>query len=178
MYEPGVGTWFTMTYELHSDGRFQAAFDYDTKPACAFIPEAYASELARFPRDPEHIPAWLQDQLDRVPNLYMTIHPDPATRPDDDGQAPDPDEVVASLVAQGWRVRANERRDGAELSNEWARLEALASPWQIRLAGKLDPDRWDDFVALFTHLDWNFGAELYDENDDMVRKVDPQRPTE
>jgi len=67
MYEPGKGSWFTGTFSLTPDNKFD--FDYDTtsQPQWRRPPDAdgrptgkaYAHELARFPRDKQNIPPWL-----------------------------------------------------------------------------------------------------------------------
>src|SRR5690606_23243885 len=67
MYEPGKGSWFTGTFSLTPDNKFD--FDYDTtsQPQWRRPPDAdgrptgnaYGHELARFPRDKQHVPPWL-----------------------------------------------------------------------------------------------------------------------
>lgn len=62
MYQPGKGTWLTARITITSAGHFSTDFDYDNEPAWS-IPvnaEIYATDLAEFPRDDEHIPDWLR----------------------------------------------------------------------------------------------------------------------
>lgn len=66
MYEPGKGTWFTMTMTLHPQGSADTAFDYNSEPDFAPVPisdSAFVSDLKRFPRDAEHTPNWLRNML-------------------------------------------------------------------------------------------------------------------
>ncbi|RZQ65021.1 TNT domain-containing protein [Amycolatopsis suaedae] len=59
-YEPGRGTWLRATYVLSRDGSFDVDFDNDSEPAWRTAPDtaAHAAELARFPREDEHVPLW------------------------------------------------------------------------------------------------------------------------
>ncbi|GAA1863355.1 hypothetical protein [Myceligenerans crystallogenes] len=68
MYWPGAGTWLSMELTVsRTSGKDQAdaRFNYDDRPAWtdAPAPALYSKELHRYPRDPDHIPAWLRDQL-------------------------------------------------------------------------------------------------------------------
>jgi hypothetical protein len=65
MYQPGKGTWFSMTYTIVRPGRFSTEFNYDRPPEFTITPGAssYAADLAAFPREPEHIPDWLRREL-------------------------------------------------------------------------------------------------------------------
>jgi hypothetical protein len=176
MYRPGAGTWFTMTVELAADGSFTTGFDYDGEPAGGgFIPEHYAKEIARFPRDPEHVPDWLRDALDRLPNVYVGIYSEPGERYADE-VGPHPGEVARAFDEAGWKVGPAEYEGEFEFVTDWATLRTLSRYGLVRLAGKLQPDRWDDLVAFFTRQDWNFGATLYD-GEEIVAEVDPPRPS-
>jgi hypothetical protein len=65
MFREGHGTWFSMTVELEHDGHMSATYNYDEEPAWD-VPIGdgeYAVDLERYPRSPEHIPAWLQEKL-------------------------------------------------------------------------------------------------------------------
>lgn len=67
MYVPGKGTWFTMTMVVRRDGTADTAFDHDHRPEFdgpPIDPIAFVTDLRRFPRSSEHIPAWLQEILD------------------------------------------------------------------------------------------------------------------
>jgi hypothetical protein len=67
MYEPGTGTWFQGTFTLNSASQFNFDFDAEAEPNWRLAPNeggrpstrAYAVELAKFPRQPKHIPLWL-----------------------------------------------------------------------------------------------------------------------
>jgi hypothetical protein len=65
MYRPGVGTWFTFTLTITPDGAADAQFDYDNEPEwdTPQIPQLYVEDMERFPRDDDHIPAWLAEKL-------------------------------------------------------------------------------------------------------------------
>lgn len=65
MYQEGKGTWFSMTYTITRPSSFTVDFNYDEQPKFQFAPdpELYVEDLKRFPRDPEHIPDWLQEKL-------------------------------------------------------------------------------------------------------------------
>lgn len=56
------GAWFTMKLDIDRDGRFSAAFDYDSKPNFDFdvSRESLLADLAEFPRSPEFYPEWLR----------------------------------------------------------------------------------------------------------------------
>lgn len=62
MYRPGHGTWLSMRVLLDPPGSYWTSFNYDYDPL--WDPElpddAYAQDLAAFPRDDEHIPGWLR----------------------------------------------------------------------------------------------------------------------
>ncbi|MFD0692098.1 immunity protein YezG family protein [Actinomadura fibrosa] len=68
MYERGKGAWFTVEFRLSRSGRFSIDYDFDNEPewAAPVVPESYVEDLERFPREPENIPAWLQEKLDAV----------------------------------------------------------------------------------------------------------------
>lgn len=72
MYRPGAGTWFSSTWTLTKDasGRASAdvSFNYDEEPDWdpPIRPFNYALDLEDFPRDEEHIPAWLRERLDEA----------------------------------------------------------------------------------------------------------------
>jgi hypothetical protein len=65
MFRPGSGTWFSARVEVTSEGRVDATFNYDDVPwgDDLFAPDAYAHDLASFPRDDAHIPDWLRTIL-------------------------------------------------------------------------------------------------------------------
>jgi hypothetical protein len=63
--DPGAGAWFTCRITVHPDLVAVAEFDYDAEPAFdpPPVPDTWAEELERFPRDAAHIPAWLSARL-------------------------------------------------------------------------------------------------------------------
>ncbi|MFW6642113.1 hypothetical protein ACOALZ_18975 [Nocardiopsis algeriensis] len=66
MYQEARGTWFSMSLNIIPPGRFKAEFNYDKNTSIRPLPPlpgGYAYELEKYPRDPEHIPAWLQEKL-------------------------------------------------------------------------------------------------------------------
>ncbi|WP_435111469.1 hypothetical protein [Nocardiopsis synnemataformans] len=65
MYMEGKGTWFSMRYTITQPASYSVDFNYDKAPDVTFppSPEDYAADLRKFPRDPEHIPDWLQEEL-------------------------------------------------------------------------------------------------------------------
>lgn len=175
MYRPGAGTWFTMTFTLSADGTYTTGFDYDGEPEVAdFRPEHYAKEVAHFPRDPEHMPGWLKTALDRVPNFYAAVYAEPGERYEDE-IGPHLGEMARAFKDEGWSLGPGEFDGEWEFSTDWARLETMSRYGLIRVAGTLEPGRWDDLVAFFTRQDWNFGASLY-EGEEIVANVDPRTP--
>ncbi|AXX29974.1 hypothetical protein APASM_2609 [Actinosynnema pretiosum subsp. pretiosum] len=65
MYEPGRGTWFSASLTVFPDGGHQAEFNFDDDPGWdpPLHPVAFARDLEFFPRDGEHVPPWLAEQL-------------------------------------------------------------------------------------------------------------------
>lgn len=65
MYKEGKGTWFSMKYVITRPSSYTVEFNYDDRPTYQFAPEPdlYVEDLKRFPRDPENIPEWLQEEL-------------------------------------------------------------------------------------------------------------------
>lgn len=65
MYQEGKGTWFSLKYTITYPTSYTVDFNYDDKPKFVFPPDAisYAEDLKQFPRDPENIPEWLQEEL-------------------------------------------------------------------------------------------------------------------
>lgn len=65
MYRPGAGTWLSMRLMMDPPGAYYTSFNYDYDPLWdPGIPAAeWAEDLAAFPRDDAHVPAWLRDIL-------------------------------------------------------------------------------------------------------------------
>ncbi|MFC3451004.1 hypothetical protein [Amycolatopsis speibonae] len=63
MYEPGRGTWFSAKLVLTSGAApvFTFNFDEDPKWWPPLHPTTFARDLEAFPRDEEHVPAWLRN---------------------------------------------------------------------------------------------------------------------
>lgn len=160
MNRPEIGTWFTVRCEVDESGSFRADFDYDEEPSLGAVPEHYAREMEWFPRDAVHTPDWLSAVLDRVPNVYMGIVAESGAHYEDE-IGPHLGEVAAAFRRAGWEVRRGQLGE-LDLSIEWGTLETLSSYGHIRLAGKIDPERWSVLVELMTRSGWNAGGELYE----------------
>jgi hypothetical protein len=69
MYEPGRGTWFSVRLTLRAGTEPGYSFDYDfnydedPKWSPPLAPTAFCRDLEAFPREDEHIPAWLREVL-------------------------------------------------------------------------------------------------------------------
>ena len=65
MYQPDIGTWFSMTIKVIKSGEISATFAYDEPPSFITEPvaEAYAQDARRFPRNDAHIPRRLKERL-------------------------------------------------------------------------------------------------------------------
>nr|WP_269440217.1 immunity protein YezG family protein [Arthrobacter sp. zg-Y769] len=65
MYRPGYGTWFSLTMKIDDQGHAETHYNYDEEAAWSFPldDESYVEDQQKFPRDPEHIPAWLAPKL-------------------------------------------------------------------------------------------------------------------
>ena len=176
MYQPGKGTWLALTLQGSPDDSPKAYFNYDKEisPPHGFVPEHFRKELARYPRSPENIPAWLQEILERVPNYYMAVHGEPGDRYRGE-VGPDLGEVAAAFEKAGWTVGDGEHSGELRFSTDWAALETLSRYGMVRMAGRIDPADWDRLIDFFTEQDWNFGASLYD-GDEHIREATPPRP--
>ncbi|MFE3060297.1 hypothetical protein [Nocardia sp. NPDC059239] len=58
------------------------------------------------------------------------------------------------------------------VSTDWVTLRSMTGYRLVRLAGKVEPDRWDELVSVFAAQGWKFGGELYD-GDTILAKVEP-----
>ncbi len=58
-YRPGLGTWFTAHVVVEAAGRIALDFDYDNPPPLEAAPSSWVEELRRYPREPQHMPAWV-----------------------------------------------------------------------------------------------------------------------
>lgn len=65
MYRPGAGTWLSMRLMMDPPGAYYTSFntDYDPLWEPGITAAEWAQDLAAFPRDDEHVPAWLRDRL-------------------------------------------------------------------------------------------------------------------
>ncbi|MFI9402404.1 hypothetical protein [Nocardia sp. NPDC052316] len=166
MNRPGVGTWFSVRYEIDAAGEFRVDYDYDNEPPLGAGPEHFLREMAWFPRDSEHTPAWLAAILDRVPNVYFGIHAEPGNQYEDE-IGPHLGEVAAAFRRAGWEVRRVEFGE-LTLATDWAQLKTLSHYGLIRMAGKIAPDRWNELVGLMTAESWRVGGELYAEDNETI----------
>lgn len=67
-YQKGRGAWFSMRYTITPPTHYDVTFSYDNPPDFLIPadPHAYVNDLEYFPRDPEHIPTWLQEKIDEA----------------------------------------------------------------------------------------------------------------
>ncbi len=65
MYVQGSGTWFTFDLAIEAPSSVTSRFNYDDEPQWeAQVPAgAYVTDQHSYPRDVEHQPAWLQEQI-------------------------------------------------------------------------------------------------------------------
>jgi len=65
LYEPGRGTWFSARLVLRAGAAPGYSFNYDEDPKWwpPLAPTAFCRDLEAFPREEEHIPAWLAQVL-------------------------------------------------------------------------------------------------------------------
>ncbi len=65
MYEPGRGAWFSARISMNPPGAifYNCNFDHEPRLTPPISGENYAEDLKIFPREPEHIPDWLQERL-------------------------------------------------------------------------------------------------------------------
>lgn len=75
MYRPNAGTWFSMELTVtRQDGRgkVDVSFNYDEMPAWSDFPASimFVQDLRRYPRDDEHTPGWLREQVERAQVEY------------------------------------------------------------------------------------------------------------
>jgi hypothetical protein len=66
MYRTDEGTWFGMRFMMDPPSAYWISFNGDFDPLWdpPVPPEAWAQDLAAFPRANEHIPGWLRGRLD------------------------------------------------------------------------------------------------------------------
>ncbi len=57
-----------MRMHIIPPGRFKVEFNYDEKPTYFMPPDPqeFATDFEKFPRSPENIPSWLQEELDHA----------------------------------------------------------------------------------------------------------------
>lgn len=68
MYEPGVGTWFSVQITLRrgSNTDFRFNFTEDPKWSPPVAPTVFTLDQEAFPRDANHIPDWLAERLEEA----------------------------------------------------------------------------------------------------------------
>lgn len=63
MYQPGKGTWFSLTCRIQPGGSYGFEFNHDQPVDFTGgqqpLPESWAEELRRHPRPPELVPDWV-----------------------------------------------------------------------------------------------------------------------
>ncbi|GAA2640707.1 hypothetical protein GCM10010399_87900 [Dactylosporangium fulvum] len=66
---PERGTWFSVRCVIDAPSRIELTYVLDHEPPWQLPvpPDAYAKDLAAFPRDDRHIPAWLRERLGGEP---------------------------------------------------------------------------------------------------------------
>lgn len=78
MYQPGVGTWLSMELtvtRVDSGSKVDVSFDYDHVPEWHIEPSSssYVQELRKYPRDEEHTPQWLREQIEQARIEYPAL---------------------------------------------------------------------------------------------------------
>lgn len=65
LYEPGLGTWFSVRFVMDPPDYYRVSFNFDVDPVWdpPVAPEVYAKDLEAFPRSEENTPAWLRAKL-------------------------------------------------------------------------------------------------------------------
>ncbi|MDX8035624.1 hypothetical protein SK803_35940 [Lentzea sp. BCCO 10_0856] len=67
-YEPGRGTWYSAAITLRDGAEPDVQLYYDEKPEWPLDawphPYSYVRDLEFFPRDDEHMPDWLREQVE------------------------------------------------------------------------------------------------------------------
>lgn len=64
MYEPGRGTWFSAVITVKRNDEAAFVFNYTDDPHWTPVsPAVFTLDQERFPRDEQHIPAWLRQKL-------------------------------------------------------------------------------------------------------------------
>lgn len=66
-HRPGRGTWISVVVELEPD-RTRVRYNHDEEPgwiAARPTSQDWVDELEQFPRDPDHVPAWLRQRLEQ-----------------------------------------------------------------------------------------------------------------
>ncbi|MGW6936050.1 hypothetical protein ACWGE0_38745 [Lentzea sp. NPDC054927] len=65
-YEPGRGTWYSATITIQDGAEPDVQLYYDEKPEWRAWPHPYSfvRDLEFFPRDDEHMPDWLREQVE------------------------------------------------------------------------------------------------------------------
>jgi hypothetical protein len=66
MYQPGKGTWFSARFSIDPPASIHYNYNFDHEPVLTppMEPAHYAEDLKMFPRDADHIPAWLARKLE------------------------------------------------------------------------------------------------------------------
>jgi hypothetical protein len=65
MFQPGKGTWFSMSVTVTDAGKVSTDFNYDEDPQFdpPIDPIAFVLDQEKFPRDPHNQPEWLRERI-------------------------------------------------------------------------------------------------------------------
>lgn len=123
MYEPGRGTWFSLTVSVFSDTDPQFRYNFTDDPGWSPpVPsEVYAADQRLFPRDDKNIPAWLRSRLTDAGAPSQPVPPQPDPPQAVNGPIADRGPSVARPSGIGLRERA-------ELVDEIAAMILAAAP--------------------------------------------------
>jgi hypothetical protein len=82
------------------------------------------------------------------------------------------DSLANEFVRIGWRARRS-ARDEYEVECTWCSVNVFDSDGMVKFAGVVDPDRVDELAAALGALGIDYEIELYDQADELVRKLRP-----
>ncbi|UNX54736.1 hypothetical protein MF406_00010 [Georgenia sp. TF02-10] len=115
-YEPGKGAWFGALVTLESSGRLSVRLDHEHEQQWAkpLEPGQYTEDLRRYPRDPEHIPDWLRQALDREAASQPSAGPT-AAQPDGTAGGAQPDGTAGASESS---TDSAQQPDGTQRSQQ------------------------------------------------------------
>ncbi|ALG09687.1 hypothetical protein [Kibdelosporangium phytohabitans] len=150
-YEPGRGTWYSAVIALRVDGEPDIALHYDEKPEWGVWPHptSYVRDLELFPRDEEHVPGWLREQIELAGPV-----------PEKTGSHASAEPAAEPAGQQGNLLDQQEMLDRLTRTL----LEALPANWQRLLI---------QYRVVGRHSD--AGVGLVKDGDDRIHHWDPPR---